>query len=285
MKGIILAGGSGTRMWPMTKAMSKQLLPVYDKPMIYYPLSTLLLAGIQEILIITTPDDHDTFKRLLGSGSQIGAHFTYAIQEKPEGLAQAFTIGSEFIGTDKVVLILGDNIFHGVGLGRELQKSTNINGAQIFGYSVSDPERYGVAEVDNGGNLICIQEKPLIPKSNWAIPGLYFFDNSVLQKAASISKSARGEFEITSILNLYLGEDNLKIRFLPRGTAWMDCGTVDSLNDASNYVRAIEERQGLKIGVIEEIAWRNGWITREQLQIAANFIGSNDYEKYLNKIS
>lgn len=285
MKGIILAGGSGTRLWPMTKAISKQLLPVYDKPLIYYPLSTLLLAGIQDILIITTSVDHESFKRLLGDGGQIGAHFSYAIQEKPEGLAQAFTIGSKFIGSDKVALILGDNIFHGVGLGRELQKSTNVEGAQIFGYSVRDPERYGVAEVNGEGEVIGIQEKPLDPKSNWAIPGLYFFDNTVVNKATSITKSPRGEFEITSILDLYLNENSLSIKFLPRGTAWMDCGTVDSLNDASNFVRAVEERQGLKIGVIEEIAWRNGWIPQDKLQITNGDVGCNDYDKYLRKMS
>lgn len=285
MKGIILAGGAGTRLWPITKATSKQLLTVYDKPLIYYPLSTLLLAGIRDILIITTKVDKESFIRLLGDGEQIGAKIEYATQENPEGLAQAFTIGEEFIGSDKVALILGDNIFHGVGLGRELQKSTQIIGAQIFGYYVRDPQRYGVAEVNEVGKLISIQEKPKVPKSNFAIPGLYFFDNSVVKKSKLITKSDRGEYEITSILDLYLKDDSLNIKFLPRGTAWMDCGTVDSLNDASNYVRAIEERQSLKIGVIEEIAWRNGWIAKQKLTTLADLYGSNAYGAYLRQLN
>ena len=270
MKGIILAGGTGSRLWPSTISVSKQLIPIYDKPLIYYPLSTLMLAGIRDILIITTPSDQVDFKKLLGDGRSLGINLSYEIQEKPEGLAQAFIIGKDFIGADSVALILGDNIFHGSGLGRDLSKCTNPDGALIFGYEVLLPQRYGVAEVDPKGSVISIEEKPLTPKSNLAIPGLYFFDNTVSAKANKVQKSARGELEITSVLEAYRIEERLQLRVLPRGTAWMDCGTVDSLNDACNYMRVIEERQGFKVGSIEEIAWRNKWISEENLKKLAD---------------
>ena len=244
MKGIILAGGTGSRLWPSTISVSKQLIPIYDKPLIYYPLSTLMLAGIREILIITTPADQITFQKLLGDGESLGIALSYEVQENPDGLAQAFIIGEEFIGSNCVALILGDNIFHGSGLGRDLANATNPEGALIFGYEVADPQRYGVAEVDTLNNVISLEEKPVKPKSSLAIPGLYFFDNSVCRKAKSVQKSPRGELEITSVLEAFRAEGRLKLNILPRGTAWMDCGTVESLNDASNYMRVIEERQG-----------------------------------------
>jgi glucose-1-phosphate thymidylyltransferase len=284
MKGIILAGGTGSRLWPNTISVSKQLLPVYDKPLIYYPLSTLMLAGIREVLMITTESDQEAFQKLLGSGESIGMNISYEVQQKPEGLAQAFLIGSRFIDSDPVALILGDNIFHGMGLGRDLVNSTNPSGALIFGYSVKDPERYGVAEVDLDGRVISIEEKPQFPKSSLAIPGLYFFDSTVSERAKQVERSERGEFEITSLLDLYRQDGKLSLKPLARGTAWMDCGTVESLNDASNYIRAIEARQGLKIACIEEIAYKNGWITRSTLEKIIQSFGSNEYQVYLSRL-
>ena len=285
MKGIILAGGTGSRLWPSTLGVSKQLLPVYDKPLIYYPLSTLMLAGIREVLIITTESDQPAFIKLLGSGQSIGMKISYEVQALPEGLAQAFLIGSEFIGNDPVALILGDNIFHGMGLGRDLAHSTNPTGAFIFGYSVKDPERYGVAEVGVNGKVVSIEEKPRSPKSNLAIPGLYFFDSTVVQKAKLVKRSARGELEITSILEQYRESDCLTLKYLARGTSWMDCGTAESLNDASNYIRIIEQRQGFKIGCIEEIAYRNGWISSKDLKFLASNYGINEYGHYLDQLT
>jgi glucose-1-phosphate thymidylyltransferase len=285
VRGIILAGGTGSRLWPNTISTSKQLLPVYDKPLIYYPLATLMLAGIREILIITTPQDKSAFQRLLGEGSRIGISIEYKTQEKPEGLAQAFLIGKEFIGNHSVALILGDNIFHGSGLGKKLIDCTNPDGGIIFGYSVADPQRYGVAEMDASGKVISIEEKPNNPRSQYAIPGLYFLDNAVIEIASSVKKSARGELEITSVLEEYMRRDKLTLNILPRGTAWLDCGTVTSLNDASNYIRVIEERQGFKVGCIEEIAWRNDWITQEQLLDQAGALGKNEYAEYLLQIA
>lgn len=284
MKGIILAGGAGSRLWPNTLSVSKQLIPIYDKPLIYYPLSTLMLSGIQDILIITTPDDQVNFKKLLGSGNSIGINISYEIQEKPEGLAQAFMIGENFISGESCALVLGDNIFHGNGLGRDLEKCTNPQGALIFGYEVTDPQRYGVAEIDSESNVISIEEKPISPKSNLAIPGLYFFDSSVVSKARKVQKSKRGELEITSVLEMYRIEKSLKLNVLQRGTAWMDCGTVKSLNDAGNYIRVIEERQGLKIGSIEEISWRKKWISSDNLKDLANAYGSSEYGQYLHQL-
>lgn len=284
MKGIILAGGTGSRLWPSTISVSKQLIPVYDKPLIYYPLSTLMLAGIREILIITTPTDQITFQRLLGDGKSLGISLSYEVQEKPDGLAQAFIIGEEFIGGDCAALILGDNIFHGSGLGRDLANATNPDGALIFGYEVADPQRYGVAEVDSFENVISIEEKPVNPKSSLAIPGLYFFDKTVCEKAKSVQKSQRGELEITAVLEAYRVEGRLKLKRLPRGTAWMDCGTVESLNDASNYMRVIEERQGFKVGSIEEVAWRNSWISNSDLNHLASAYGKNEYGQYLQRL-
>jgi glucose-1-phosphate thymidylyltransferase len=285
MKGIILAGGTGSRLWPSTIGTSKQLIPIYDKPLIYYPLSTLMLAGIRDILIITTPNDQAAFKKLLRDGQSLGINLRYAVQENPEGLAQAFLIGKDFVGEDTVALILGDNIFHGSGLGRDLSRCTEPNGAIIFGYEVTDPQRYGVAEIDSRGNVVSLEEKPTNPKSKLAIPGLYFFDNNVCAKASKVQKSGRGEFEITSLLEDYRATGQLKLGILPRGTAWMDCGTVDSLNDASNYMRVIEERQGFKVGSVEEVAWRNEWISREDLIQIANSYGKNDYGQYLLRIA
>lgn len=284
MKGIILAGGTGSRLWPSTIGVSKQLLPVYDKPLIYYPLSTLMLAGIQNVLIITTPSDQTSFMKLLGSGESLGIKISYETQVLPEGLAQAFLIGSKFIDNDPVALILGDNIFHGTGLGRNLVNLTTPRGALIFGFSVPDPQRYGVAEVDVHGKVISVEEKPRIPKSNLAIPGLYFFDSTVSQKAKMVQKSLRGELEITSILEQYRENGNLILTNLERGTSWMDCGTPKSLNDASNYIRVIEQQQGFKIGCIEEIAHRNGWISDSELKELANSYGSNEYGKYLGQL-
>lgn len=284
MKGLILAGGTGSRLWPSTISLSKQLIPIFDKPLIYYPLSTLMLAGISEILVITTVEDQRSFQALLGDGRSLGINLCYETQEKPEGLAQAFIIGKNFIGHDSVALILGDNIFHGSGLGSNLSKSTNPMGALIFGYKVADPQRYGVAQLDDQGKVISIQEKPSTPKSTLAIPGLYFFDNSVIAKAEKVQKSERGELEITTVLDMYRREDSLKLQVLPRGTAWLDCGTVASLNDASNYIRVIEERQGFKVGCIEEVAWRNGWISTNQLIALSKNLGNNEYGQYLLRI-
>lgn len=282
MKGIILAGGTGSRLHPITKGISKQLVPVFDKPMIYYPLSTLLLAGVREILIITTPKDEPQFRELLGDGSQFGATISYAVQNSPDGLAQAFIIGKNHIGSDSVALVLGDNIFHGPGFGTQLESYGDRPGATIFGYWVKDPSAYGVVEFDAAGRAISLEEKPESPKSHYAVPGLYFYDNSVVDKAQKITPSSRGELEITDINKLFLAENSLQVNVLARGTAWLDTGTFDSLNDASNFVRTIESRQGLKIGVPEEVAWRQGFITDDELRSQAESLGKSGYGSYLN---
>jgi len=285
MKGIILAGGSGTRLHPLTLAVSKQLMPVYNKPMIYYPLSVLMMAGVSEILLISTPHDLPNFERLLGDGKSLGCSFTYAVQEIPNGLAQAFVIGEKFIGKDKVALILGDNIFYGGGLGRLLQQHQQPEGGVVFAYHVSDPERYGVVEFDNEGKAISIEEKPTKPKSNYAVPGLYFYDNSVVEIAKSLKPSARGEYEITDVNKHYLKEGKLKVGILDRGTAWLDTGTFDSLTQASQFVQVIEERQGLGIGCIEEIAFRMGYINAIQLRKLAEPLLKSGYGNYLMKLA
>lgn len=284
MKGIILAGGSGTRLHPLTLAMSKQMMPVYDKPMIYYPLSILMLAGIREILIISTPHDLPNFKKLLGDGQSIGCKFSYAVQEQPNGLAQAFVIGEEFIGKDKVALVLGDNIFHGDGLAKLLQSNADPDGGVVFAYQVSDPERYGVVEFDKNNKVISIEEKPQDPKSDYAVPGLYFYDNSVVNIAKNIQPSARGEYEITDVNKEYLKQGKLKVGILSRGTAWLDTGTFSSLMQAGQFVQIIEERQGLKIGCIEEIAYRMGFITADQLKEIAIPLMKSGYGEYLLKV-
>jgi len=281
MKGIVLAAGKGSRLWPVTLGVSKQLLPIYDKPLIHYPISTLMLANIRQILIIVNPTDLTQFQRALGDGSDLGIEISYKIQESPRGLAEAFTIGEEFIGGESSALILGDNLFYGQGLGLQLQKFTKVNGANIFAYRVKDPTRYGVVEFDSSGNVLSIEEKTVLPKSDFAIPGLYFCDSSVVEFAKQVKPSQRGELEITSILQSYLLENRLQTTVLERGTAWLDTGTFESLHAASSFIKIIEERQGFKVSCLEEISWRNGWIDDTHLEKLAHSLGASDYAQYL----
>lgn len=284
MRGIILAGGSGTRLHPITKGISKQLMPIYDKPMIYYPLSTLMMAGISEVLVITTPEHNKQFRALLGDGSDLGIRIEYAVQPSPDGLAQAFIIGEEFIGDESVALVLGDNIFHGMGLGSSLRQNHDIDGARIFAYHVSNPRSYGVVEFDGDFNALSIEEKPLEPKSNYAVPGLYFYDNSVIEIAKSIEPSARGELEISTVNERYLTAGKLKVQVLDRGTAWLDTGTFESMVQATEFVRVVEDRQGFKIGCVEEVAWRAGWIDDAQLAALADSLQKSGYGVYLRRL-
>lgn len=285
MKGIVLAGGTGSRLWPITWGVSKQLLPIYDKPLIFYPISTLMLAGIREILIITTPQDNSIFKKVLGTGEDFGINFQYEIQEKPNGIAEAFVIGEKFISDDNCALILGDNLFFGGGLGSKLGDLKEVSGSTIFAYRVADPERYGVVEFNSDKKVISIEEKPSTPKSNFAIPGLYFFDNSVIRRAKNTKPSLRGELEITDVIKSYLQDGVLKVSVLERGTAWLDTGTFESMQSASNFIQVIEERQGFKVACLEEIAWRNGWITDSQLHTATLKYGSSPFAKYLSDLT
>lgn len=284
MRGIVLAGGTGSRLWPMTRGISKHLLPVYDKPLIYYPISTLMLAGIKDILIICSPNDLDAFQRLLGTGNQWGINFSYEIQEKPAGIAEAFLIGEDFIEDKRCALVLGDNLFHGAGLGRKLEEFTKTPGAHIFGYQVANPSDYGVVVLDEEGIPIQILEKPSKSVSNVAVPGLYFYENDVVQKSKSLKPSNRGELEITDLNNMYLAENRLSVTMLPQGTAWLDTGTVETLNEASNYVRILEQRQGMKIGCLEEIAWRKGWISDDDLRRLADELGPTNYASHILSI-
>jgi glucose-1-phosphate thymidylyltransferase len=281
VKGIILAGGSGTRLHPITLGVSKQLIPVYDKPMVYYPLSTLMLAGIRDILVITTPHDADSFERLLGDGSQFGVSITFAQQASPDGLAQAFTIGADFLGAEKVALVLGDNLLYGPGVGTQLHRFTDVDGGAIFAYWVAEPSAYGVIEFDSSGFAVTLEEKPAKPKSNYAIPGLYFYNNDVIAIARGLKPSARGEYEITDVNRAYLEEGRLQVQVLPRGTAWLDTGTFDQMTDASDFVRTMERRTGLKIGVPEEIAWRQGFLNGDELRVRAESLVKSGYGKYL----
>ena len=281
MRGIILAGGSGTRLHPITLGVSKQLVPVYDKPMIYYPLSTLMLAGIRDVLVITTPHEAEQFRRLLGDGSQFGISIEYAVQVQPNGLAQAFVLGEEFIGDDSAALVLGDNIFYGQGLGDQLQRFSDVDGGSIFAYRVAEPSAYGVVEFDDAGQAISLEEKPRVPKSSYAVPGLYFYDNDVVEVAKNIRPSARGEYEITDINRAYLEQGRLHVEVLPRGTAWLDTGTFDSLIDASDFVRTVEQRQGMKIGAPEEVAWRRGFLSDDELRVRAEKLLKSGYGSYL----
>ena len=284
MRGIILAGGTGSRLWPLTKGVSKQLLPIYDKPLIYYPLATLMSAGIREVLVITTPQDASAFEEVLGNGSQWGIKISFAQQPRPDGLAQAFVIGEKFIGTEGCALVLGDNVFHGPGLGVELQTRTNPDGGTIFAYRVSNPSEYGVVEFDANGKVLSIEEKPREPKSSFAVPGLYFYDNDVVEIAKNVKPSARGELEITAVNSEYLRRGKLTVSVLPEGTAWLDSGTFGSLHDASSYVRIVEERQGIKVGCPEEIAWRSGWISESELLQSAESLMKSGYGVYLKSL-